>query len=383
MNLRLERRTTDELSRGDGDEDTVQRLRFHVLFSYDFAARGQPAPWLWEEADIVSLKERATPPESDHSSEVLNHVLEPVLRKNRFQLRRLFTRKEIKNAGSLTVSDHPKPDGIITTIAVQASRTPNFQNTNVSKDQPLDKIGDLCESISRRSQLPQQETCLGFLQDELSEHKHCIYRTQEAPSDHHCWSTLSLQAILKDPKACKGLTRLHRLRIAVTLASSILQLCETPWLAEEWDKNDILFLQKSDGPLYDRPFVSKRIMAKRTATGSTASVSTIAGHQIVRNRTLFALGVLLIELHFGKPLVELRGAELYGQPTILQTWTIADGLVDTLYFEAGIRYGNAVRRCIRCDFDRKDTDLQDNEFREVVYAGVVSLLEANLKDFTG
>ena len=40
-------------------------------------------------------------------------------------------------------------------------------------------------------------------------------------------------------------------------------------------------------------------------------------------------------------------------------WNTADRLVEELYSEAGAKYSDAVRRCIRCDFDRRATSLDD------------------------
>ena len=58
-------------------------------------------------------------------------------------------------------------------------------------------------------------------------------------------------------------------------------------------------------------------------------------------------------------------------------WKIADRLVDKLYSDIGHYYGDAVRRCIRCDFDRKSNCLDDVAFQKAVYQGVVSMLQEN------
>lgn len=41
----------------------------------------------------------------------------------------------------------------------------------------------------------------------------------------------------------------------------------------------------------------------------------------------------------------------------------------------GNRYGDAVRRCICCEFDQRDTSLNNERFREAVYRGVIAPLE--------
>jgi hypothetical protein len=105
--------------------------------------------------------------------------------------------------------------------------------------------------------------------------------------------------------------------------------------------------------------------------------------RIIRNRTLYALGISLIELWYGKPLSELYkpedGPQASGDPRIdlITGWNTADRLVDELYSEAGEKYSDAVRRCIRCDFDRRSSSLEDAAFQNDVYQGVVAQLKEN------
>ncbi|KAL9618858.1 MAG: hypothetical protein Q9160_006448 [Pyrenula sp. 1 TL-2023] len=109
-------------------------------------------------------------------------------------------------------------------------------------------------------------------------------------------------------------------------------------------------------------------------------------HRMIRNPVLFALGVLLIELCFGRPFEDLKFPDEKASPKDIDIdlsldWVAADRLIDEVYLKAGDRYGDAVRHCIRCDFDRRGTSLEDEDFQRAVYDGVVSLLETDLKQF--
>jgi len=58
-------------------------------------------------------------------------------------------------------------------------------------------------------------------------------------------------------------------------------------------------------------------------------------------------------------------------------------LLDDVYDRAGRRYGDAVRRCILCEFDQRSNSLSDAQFRKAVYEGVVAVLDEDVKQFLG
>jgi hypothetical protein len=113
--------------------------------------------------------------------------------------------------------------------------------------------------------------------------------------------------------------------------------------------------------------------------------------RIIRNYDLYQLGVLLIELWYGKSLHALyrnedgplyRPADLFKDPGDLHVdpfteYTTADLLVDELYADAGDKYSDAVRRCIRCDFEHRSSDLTDPQLLQEVHDGVYQTLYIN------
>ncbi|KAF7506263.1 hypothetical protein GJ744_012071 [Endocarpon pusillum] len=144
-----------------------------------------------------------------------------------------------------------------------------------------------------------------------------------------------------------------------------------------------MFIQAANGPLYEQPFVSRSFSMDKSPPrpGITSKPSMMPA---IRNPVLFALGVLLIELCLGKPLEELKRPDertCDGSVDAVLDWVAADRLVEDVYLEGGSRCGDAVRHCVRCDFDRRGTSLEDEDFQQAVYEGVVSLLEDDLKQF--
>jgi hypothetical protein len=132
--------------------------------------------------------------------------------------------------------------------------------------------------------------------------------------------------------------------------------------------------------VYDQPFVSQHF--SRTIPMATTGMPTSMS-RIVRTQPLYALGVALIELWYGKPISELHqdndGPHNTSIPQVdlMTEWNSADRLVDELYNEAGGKYSDAVRRCIRCDFDSRASSLGDVRFQRDVYQGVVAQLKEN------
>lgn len=64
----------------------------------------------------------------------------------------------------------------------------------------------------------------------------------------------------------------------------------------------------------------------------------------------------------------------------LSDFYTADRLIDEVYLRAGDRYGDVVRRCVRCEFDHHKSSLTDAGFRRKVYEGVVAVLEMEVAD---
>ncbi|KAL6702871.1 hypothetical protein ACN47E_000833 [Coniothyrium glycines] len=340
VNLRLEARMVDVTSEDEDEETGSMRDPFHVLFHYHHHHTPQNDSqllsklWTWEEADV----------------------------------RVEYEDTQIENTPGINRQGRAVrfPKNTVPT-AVKAALAPEPET------QP---IKDLCSAICML-QKPERDVCYKLLANEIAKQKYgvLIYPTKTLPSDTASWSVATLRSLLGDP----NFARRDRLKLAVTLASSVLQLYETPWLEDNWGKDSVFFVKRPGHIMYDQPFVSQP--SAHSFPTSPALPSSMS--RIIRNQSLYALGVALIELWHGTTLLELHqevdGPCNTGLPQIdlMTEWNTADRLVDQLYNDAGAKYGDAVRRCIRCDFDRRASSLGDVQFQKDVYQGVVAQLKEN------
>lgn len=133
--------------------------------------------------------------------------------------------------------------------------------------------------------------------------------------------------------------------------------------------------------IYEHPYVYRQLSQ---ATNVPASQNQQTKYRVIRNQTLYSLGILLIELWYGKLIEQLQApSDLDCAGTPGATWCTAERPVDNeLEFEAGKRYSDAVRRCIRCDFDRSDMNLNNESFQRAVFDGVVVPLETTLQQWS-
>lgn len=290
--------------------------------------------------------------------------------------------------------DHPDPEEEPQTalqtrgVRFGAVHTPKKTPAIPMDQQPtLEQIQNLCEAIQRIRAL-QNGICLGYIIDGPGKIRHGLYPPRKRLIASSSWKIVYLKDILGG--RVQGLRRLRpatKCRIALTLASSTLQLHGTPWLPDGLSKDDVAFLQHDEKVLVDHPFVPKSMYLE--GSSNPASTSIDRGNRFglnVRNEAVFALGVLLIELCLGSPIEDLRQSSiepLHGNQGFVMDFRSLDRLIDDVKEEAGLRYSDAVRRCIYCDFDQRKASLEDDNFHRAFYNGVVSTLEEDLSDVFG
>ena len=123
-----------------------------------------------------------------------------------------------------------------------------------------------------------------------------------------------------------------------------------------------------------------------------ADLDHCARHQFLNyqviNKTLFALGIVLIELCLNRSLEDLRLAADQplggGQPNIADGYQIASSMIEEVYSKGGDRYGYVVQRCLRCEFGVQDSKkkLDLSTFRTLVYDGVLIPLKDNYEKYS-
>jgi hypothetical protein len=357
VNLRIEHR--DKLDADGSSRAPSAPLRF--VFTNSLGVSSQLPP-LWKEVelrcfeDLVQAAPIVTPRDcSTHNAK----------RKVRFSM----TKPQRIRVPSAPVVE--------TTAAVSAALPTSASIPQVAQ------IESLCAAIAQIP--PQHDKCVGYLLDDTQQ-RHGLYSRPSKCSPQQ-WVRCTLAQVLSGSAGHTApLSLRDKLRIAVDLASGVLQLYKTPWLREDWTQSDVIFIYRpgsAEPSMYEHPFVYRELsqLAPQQIMNTSPTV-----YRVIRNRTLYVLGIVLIELCYGKLIQGLQKAEdlqCDGAPGV--EWCTADRLLRTKELEnhVGKRYADAVRRCIYCDFGVDDADLDNEGFQRVVYEGVLEKLEESLRHIEG
>lgn len=252
---------------------------------------------------------------------------------------------------------------------------------------PATCIADICSTIygSARTDKP-----MGFLADDTNpNHKHYLSRADTNLADEPRSETLAERLTSAcDSSPFGSVSRKDRLEIAVTLASSVLQLDGTSWLTPHWSSSDIYFHQElinQPASIAPQPYLPWRPCT--TDDNLHSFPCTTFDNEFVRSAVLFALGLTLVELCFGKTLRNLRKPEdeARDQSETAQNTHCAFRLLDGGWImkEMGDTYEDVVRRCLRQLFDVRDLDLDREEVQQQVYQTVVVPLIESLDNLLG
>ena len=172
------------------------------------------------------------------------------------------------------------------------------------------------------------------------------------------------------------LDRRGRWTLAISIASGVIQMCNTPWLRDDWNRSDILVdtlgLRNSFSKVYLSTDSTTRIDLQTYQRELLLSV--------VQNEVLFTLGLILVELCLGQTLEDMRISQNPpAAPTFLTYWGIAKARMGDVYNEGGALYRDVVYRCIFCKFDTSQPSFEHEAFRQAAWNGVVRPLEEGLK----
>lgn len=318
----------------------TREIRLDILFNFDHVTDGvQSKPWTYQETMI-----RKTDPASNQSS-----ISVPVP---------AMHSKASSRAGKVT-SERPSAAG----KAPQKSALVLRQNTNsgnskkessVSWDTAAPsietQIKDFCSSIAAGT-----NRCFGYLEND--ENRYLVHPTptsdQKLPDSP---ATVSLEELLPPQGRC-ALSRRKRYYLAWTIASSHIQLHSTPWLGEQWTKRDIILPKKTDEVDELHPYISRGFEnTKCTPTPFDPTFST--------------LGILLMELCYGRPFEDTEAWRKHTPPTghndisqmaaAWEWWKDVDA-------EAGDEYAEAIKWCLtKFSGVDKDPKWKQDLFKNVV-----------------
>lgn len=162
--------------------------------------------------------------------------------------------------------------------------------------------------------------------------------------------------------------------LAVVLAKSLLRIGDSPWLTNNWNKNDVVFL--SDGKVDPTmmPYVTTRFK-KPVINGSQTS----GNHP---NASVLALGILLLELHHWKGIEQFTPSRAIpnGKGNGETDLVMAVGALESFRDDLPYNYRNVIDACVYCGFaDGPQVSLQDDTFRQGVQDYIIGPL---VEEFT-
>jgi hypothetical protein len=190
-------------------------------------------------------------------------------------------------------------------------------------------------------------------------------------------SLASLFATSQGANKTSKLSFFDRVRLARLLATAVLQFHATPWLKHTLCSKDVFF-HSVDSSLIKTISIRNEVYLNTAIRGPDCSVlrgSLFRSPPRVRNKQLFALGVILIELAYEAPLHSLQKPTDVALHDDQNTdYYIADRVRLTVSSMLGPTYADLIRKCIHCDFGSGD-DLEDPALQESFYIEVVQGLE--------
>ena len=232
---------------------------------------------------------------------------------------------------------------------------------------PAREVKDICVTITRATQEQRPLKWYLMTQQQL-QRLHCCQADHAvpAPTTLQFARTVSLTNLLKASATMtdrsKKLPLRPRLFLALTLASTLVQLNATPWLGAVWSKDSIRFLVKTpsrqasagkelcqdiDASQIDlkHPLITEEFIDKSQAT-------TLPCDQPEPRRMILELGIMLLELGHERTMEDYSsssGFELkdnyYDRLSLAQRW------LDDSEDDFTPTYFNVTARCVKCSFD--------------------------------
>lgn len=239
-------------------------------------------------------------------------------------------------------------------------------------------IVDLCSALSKAETIERKELA-GYLTDESYDHHvYTFQRVRGSPQAQTLEEIILSSPLLPWIPTGDGIVfnRRDRLQLAAELAYSVLQF-HGNWLRANWNSHDIMFHKgHTDPKKILRPFLVLSISERPEATvGPTLS-------SVIRNRTLFPLGLALIELSLCRTITALKIPEDENpdeEVTLLKT---ANRCLNHVYVESGSRYGDVVQQCLFWSHT-PETNLDCEELQDLFFQHIMVPLQNDVKDFDG
>lgn len=410
ISLALTSRTI-EVGYDDEDEKVLHDAQFTVAISFEVAdGPGKTVKRFWDEMSIKTAKQptMAPPPPlptlgvattTEKMATTTSTLLAALTEKKAKKVKKGVSFSMTKTLSSMGSSPKPLPPDIkvvpIISVAQDVTDVALVKPTVTDPDGTANPLVDLCTTLQKAREA--RPPCYGYLIDKHSDrtNRHFrVYPHGTATTNSDTWSIVTLRDVLEEKAASGGPTSQQppmtslkdKIRLGLAIASSVLQLSKTPWLPSVPTSNNIHFFKRGHILSYQHPFLLQTSPdhqprptplppQQQPPPSQTSSVI------VNRNPTLFALGILLLEILLGSTLDQLRSPHEAAlsfagdESGIIRDSVTVFRLLEQRVALINPSYKVVVERCMECTAGR---DLDEEGFRQEVYGSVVMELEAIL-----
>lgn len=264
----------------------------------------------------------------------------------------LWHESEIKVVDDIEYNGHAKPS-----YCAPSPRTPIKVTFSTPAPEPVaqpvtTEVEDICSAISKARR--EQKRLQLYLHTQHRFHCNHIATIGVHSASSQSTNTISLEALLStSAQAISPSQKMpfhSRLLLALNLASTLLQLNATPWLATLWSKSTVCFLVPSPLPMYSQIDLTRPLISIKFDSGPR----TVDRKKFPEaRRVILELGIMLLEL-WHHTTFELHcaasgvtvGDDYFERVTWAQKWLESSAESGSLLPD----YISFVARCIKCNF---------------------------------
>ncbi|KAF9774248.1 hypothetical protein IL306_007785 [Fusarium sp. DS 682] len=206
----------------------------------------------------------------------------------------------------------------------------------------------------------------------------------------HWTCMVSLSALFKRQQELTGgtsvLPHMGKRILAVVLATALLPFLETPWVQPTFNHSNIQFFQplgEDSLPDITKPFLDmKRVpiaLPNRAVARENEAEMDTAKHMVHPNASVLALGILLCELHYCKP-IEAWQDDPDASQTVNSTYYTSLEVLKDLEVDAGMDYYLATKACLQWEYlpAGEHTAFESASVQKLFYQNVVKRLESEI-----
>ncbi|KAF5708852.1 hypothetical protein FGLOB1_6221 [Fusarium globosum] len=348
------------------DEKIVQDAQFKLAISFE-VIKGPTSKMFWDEVNIkavsVSITTSSAPrvvAAKTKSAKRVSFGIDRAL--SRLNLTEPATELKSNVKTAMAIMTRPATDFAYIKCPEESSVMPTISPLN------------LCLTLQKAHQ--ERPACYGHLIDKEHSHRHFQVCPLGTVVNSDGWSIVTLEDVLEGKRGLRPLISLaEKVKLALVIASSVLQLSKTPWLPEAITSKNVHFFRRGNTLSYEHPFIQRRLPECPLKRVSHTSESR--NYSISSNPTLLALGMLLLEIILGCSLNQLRRPDEKSPDNdndeLIQDLTVANRMLEQRVALISPAYKAVIERCIGC---MEAKGLEDDGFRQTVYNGVVMELEA-------